>query len=94
MANEFADLPRFDHSVDFNSELAFRAYTKACEFARSLGMSVGSLQSSAPTALIRGDVLVAKWRDLSRDERAQLDGVIVGDKRNGPVTVHYRSQNQ
>lgn len=92
--NEFANLPHFDHSLDFNSELAFGAYTKACEFARSIGMSVGALQASGPTALVRGDALVAKWRNLSSDERARIDGVIVGDKRNGPVTVHYRSENQ
>lgn len=94
MANEFADLPRFDRSLQFESELAFGAYTKAREFARSIGMSVGVMQAGNPTALVRGDVQVAKWRNLSSDERALIDGVIVGDKRNGPVTVHYRSPNQ
>jgi hypothetical protein len=34
-----------------------------------------------------GDWDIAKWHNLSNNDKRNLDGLIIGDKRNGPVTV-------
>lgn len=39
---------------------------------------------------MRGDVLIAKWHNLSAKERAECDGVMTGDFRNGPVTINIK----
>lgn len=36
---------------------------------------------------MRGDVLIAKYRNLTPRERAMLDGQMTGDMRNGPVVI-------
>lgn len=53
----------------------------------SAGFSIGSMQAAEPMGVLRGDYLIAKWRNLSAAERAGLDGVLEGSKRHGPVTV-------
>jgi hypothetical protein len=66
----------------------FKALSKAKKFAIESGFSVGEICRDAPIGLTkRLEEYISKWNSLSDEERLALDGVIVGDKRNGPVTV-------
>ena len=40
-----------------------------------------------PVAVLKGDWLIAKWKNLTKKEIAQLDGMVDGNFRDGPVTV-------
>jgi len=71
----------------FDQQGDFAAARAAENWLHEGGYSVGSSERGAPRGIMRGDVLIAKWRNLSRRERATLDGQMTGDMRNGPVTV-------
>lgn len=71
----------------FTSEIAFGAYNAAVAHAKELGFSAGSMSSPFPTALMRGDVLIANWKNLTKTERAAVHGTIDGDFRDGPVKL-------
>jgi len=67
----------------------FKAFRKAEQFAKANGMIVGSMARGMPIGLADENVYgyVAKWYNMTSEERKDLLGVIMGDKRNGPVTV-------
>lgn len=69
----------------------FEAMRSAEQWCADNGYSVGGMQRGDPRGLLRGDYAIAKWRNLSRQERAELDGQMTGDMRNGPVTVKVRA---
>ncbi len=71
----------------FHDEGDFAAQAAAKEWLRENGYSVSIMQAGSPRGIMRGDVLIAKWRNLSPRERATLDGQMTGDMRNGPVTI-------
>lgn len=51
--------------------------TRTAELALAeAGFSVGTRQRDAPRGLMHGDVAIAKWRNLSNGEVADLDGVL------------------
>jgi len=66
----------------------FEAYHKAEKWVKDLGYSVGNMCGEEPTALMHGNYeWIAKWKNLTTEERNSVHGVIEGDKRKGPVTV-------
>lgn len=80
------------NEVLFNEEGDFMAYHAAESFAKEHGYSIGSMCSPMPTALFKGDCYVAKWRNLSKKEQDQVDGIITADGihgsyRSGPVKI-------
>lgn len=66
---------------------AFEAVAKAETWCRENGYSVGAMQANLERGILKGDYLIAKWRNLTHAERMSLDGVMSGDMRYGPVTV-------
>lgn len=72
----------------------FGAITAAEKWCRDHGLSVGSMCSGLPIGLMRGDYAIMKWRNLSDEDRAGLDGQIepIGDFRNGGARVKLRYQ--
>ena len=75
----------------FNDKGAFEAYYKAEKFLKSRGFSVGSMQAGDPIGIMFGDYHIMKWRNLRQSDRDALHGQIIGDKRNGPVTINLFS---
>jgi hypothetical protein len=71
----------------FDQQGDFAACDAAESWLREGGYSVGSCERGSPRGIMRGDVPIAKWRNLSPRERKTLDGIMRGDMRNGPVTV-------
>ena len=78
------------NSTHLNDGGDFSGYSQACAHAKSLGYSCGSMSDPHPTALIKGDAIIAKWKNLTAKERAQVDGIIEGDFRNGPVFLRIK----
>lgn len=65
----------------------FKAINEAQRMLKDNGFSYGSMQRDEPIGIMYGDYDIAKWRNLSSVDRAQLHGTITGNKRNGPVVV-------
>lgn len=74
----------------FADEGDFEAITAARAWLHERGYSVGTMCGDLPMAIMKGDYLIAKWRNLTPKERSMVDGRIEGDKRAGPVVVHLR----
>lgn len=56
---------------------------------RARGFSIGALQRDDPRGIMRGDYDVQKWRNLSKQDRDELDGVMrfTGSPRNASAIV-------
>lgn len=76
-------------TVTFHAAGPFNAFAEAKAYCKERGLSVGTMQGDAPIGLKYGDYAIAKWRNLSDNEKQALDGTITGNKRNGPVVVHH-----
>lgn len=76
-----------DGRMRFDGEGDFHALESAREWCRKNGVSYGPLQCGDPVGLMVGDYDISKWRNLSAKDRAELDGVLTGDERNGPVYI-------
>jgi len=70
-----------------SSDKTFVAFHEAETYCKDLGFSVGRMCCPEPIGVKRGDWDIAKWRNLSTGDRQAMDGAIVGDMRDGPVTV-------
>lgn len=66
------------------------AIALAEEWCRENGISVGRMCGNSPIGIKRGAYTIQKWRNLSSEDIARLDGTIEGDFRNGPVTVNLK----
>ena len=82
-----------DGRLYFSGGSDFQAYALATKWCRDNGISYGSTQCGVPVGLMRGDCDISKWRNLSQEERAQLDGTISGDFRNGPLILQMKHVN-
>ena len=72
----------------FEGDHDFDAINKAETYAKENGFSFGSMQRGAPMAMYRGIYIVSKWRNLDRQDIAEIDGLILADSfRNGPIYV-------
>lgn len=67
---------------------AFSAINQAQGFLAAHGFSFGPGCVSGKIGVMFGrDWIIAKWRNLTPLEQRQCHGVLVGDRRNGPVTL-------
>lgn len=79
--------------VTFRQKETFAAYNAATDYLKNHGYSYGSMQRGSPTAIKKGDYLIEKWRYLTPEERENIDGIISGEFRNGPVSVFIYGGN-
>jgi hypothetical protein len=64
------------------------AASEACKkWLTDNGYSYGSTSAMCPMPVLRGDWIIAKWKNLTRAEIAGLDGKVSGDFREGPLTL-------
>jgi hypothetical protein len=73
--------------LEFNESGDWKAVTAAEKWCAENGISVGTMQGASPRGLKRGEFTIAKWRNLSENDIAGLDGRMTGDMRNGPVII-------
>lgn len=71
----------------FHDQGEFAAKAAATQWLHENGYSVGSSCVGCPCGIMRGDVFIAKYRNLTPREKATLDGQMTGDMRNGPVVI-------
>ena len=76
----------------FDQTGTFQAAYAAEDWCRANGYSIGSAERGSPRGLLKGDYVIAKWRNLSKAERAALHGTMEGDMRNGPVVIRLRGE--
>lgn len=77
-----AEIHRFESTGE-----DFSAVNAAEKWCQENGISVGPMQAHAPRGLMRGDVAISKWRNLSDEDKAALSGMMTGSMRHGPVVV-------
>lgn len=65
----------------------FAATSYAEKMLEQAGFAVGSSQRGSPRGIMFGNYHVSKWRNLRPSEIEQLHGQIIGDGRNGPLTI-------
>ena len=75
----------------FDQQGTFEALHAAQCWLRENGYSFGATCACCPVGVLKGDYLIAKWRNLTRQERAELDGTLSGDFREGPLTLTLKS---
>ncbi len=73
--------------ANFNRTGDFEAWYECQQWLTERGYSFGSTCVMSPVGVLKGDYSIAKWRNLSTQERAALDGTVTGDFRNGPLTL-------
>jgi len=71
----------------FEQPGTFQAFYAAQQWLTKHGYSFGPTCRGQPVGILKGDFIIAKWRNLTDQEIEQLDGCLTGDMREGPVTV-------
>ena len=76
----------------FEQTGTFEAYDAAKTWLKENGYSYGPSCGFEPVAIMKGEYCIAKWRNLTKTERAQSHGTIRGDLRNGPIIVNVNNE--
>lgn len=77
----------FERAFEGRAGVAFSAVNDACFFLAERGFSIAPSCAFSPQGVMHGRVRIAKWINLTPQERAQLHGIVVGDSRHGPIRV-------
>lgn len=79
--------------IEFKQTGTFQALYAAEAWCRENGISVGQSCATGPTGLLFGKFdWIAKWRNLTPKERAELHGTMTGDFREGPVSINMKNE--
>jgi hypothetical protein len=65
------------HAVDFPANGTFKAFYESEKHLKELGYCVGSMCSREPIGFAYEADYVAKWYNLSKEDKMRLDGVIL-----------------
>ncbi len=77
--------------IEFNKQGTFEAYRAAQAWCKANGISVGQSSATGPSGLLFGEYdWIAKWRNLSPEERSELHGTMDGNFREGPVVIDLK----
>lgn len=74
-------------TLAFNDVGTFVALHRMEAEMSAAGFSVGRGCAGMPTGLLFGDFDMAKWKNLNREDRDGLHGVVTGSRREGPLLV-------
>jgi len=69
--------------------IAFSGLNACKKYLADHGFSIGSMQRDYPMAVQKGDVMIAKWKNLNHYEKQLVDGVVeaVGGFRMGAARL-------
>ena len=70
----------------------FSAYYAACGWLRENGYSCGPTSIDGPAGIVKGDVYISKWRNMSKQEQESLDGCLYSDREGDAVIKWNRPQ--
>jgi hypothetical protein len=80
--------PKIASEILFNREGTFQALWAAQGWLEENGYSYGSTCRDMPIGILKGDWLIAKWKNLNKKEIGELDGVLISDDfREGPCKI-------
>ena len=71
----------------FSETGTFESLYAAQKWLTQNGYSFGPSCAMKPIPVLKGDFVIAKWKNLTKKEIAMLDGQIDGNLREGPMTV-------
>jgi hypothetical protein len=71
----------------FSNTGTFQALYAAEKWLADNGYSYGPGSAMHPMPVLKGDFVIAKWKNLTKKEIAQLDGRVDGNMREGPVHI-------
>ena len=82
---------KIEHAVEFSASGTFKAFYSAETYIKDLSYSVGSMCMNEPIGFKHGDCYIAKWRNLSKEDREKLDGVILPEQefREGGAVILF-----
>ena len=75
----------------FDQKGTFEALYACQRWLTANGYSYGSTCCAEPVGVLKGDYVIAKWRNLTRQERAELHGTVDGDFREGPLVLRLKA---
>lgn len=79
--------------MTFNDTGTFKAWYACQNWLDKNGYSYGATSCRAPgVGVIKGDYCIAKMHNLTKDEIQQLDGMVTGDFRDGPVVLTLKAE--
>ena len=58
----------------------FSAKYEAESWLRENGYSVGSSSIDGPQGVVKGEAYISKWRNMTKSEQSELDGVLYADR--------------
>lgn len=68
---------KIEHSIVFDSEIEFGGYEEARAHLLELGYQTAVMNDNVPIGFVHGAQHVYLWKNLSEEDKAQLDGVIL-----------------
>src|SRR3546814_5739015 len=74
-------------TLSYNDVGTFAAYNRMVREIGAAGFAIGASQVGSPVGLMFGHYIVSKWRNLNQQQRAELHGIVEGDRRTGPLLV-------
>jgi hypothetical protein len=84
---------KIDRIKTYKQTSDFLAHARASADLRKANYSIGSMCWDEPIGFKKGFDYIAKWKNLTYQERAQVDGVLLSnDFRHGPVYAVYYAE--
>lgn len=78
--------------ITFNEKGDFEAWNTCQKWLDDHGYSYGSTSCrAAGVGVLKGNYIIAKMHNLTRQEVKELDGIVDGNFRDGPVTLRLKS---
>src|SRR3546814_18749727 len=74
-------------TISYNDVGTFASYNRMVREIGAAGFAIGASQVGSPVGLMFGHYIVSKWRNLNQQKRAELHGIVEGDRRTGPLLV-------
>src|SRR3546814_9164665 len=81
-------------TLSYNDVGTFAAYNRMVREIGAAGFAIGASQVGSPVGLMFGHYIVSKWRNLNQQQRAELHGIVEGDRRTGPRSEEHTSELQ
>ena len=86
---------RIKKIINFEACGTFGAITKAEEYLKKRGYTVGSMCHNLPIGFAKGYKYIAKWRNIPPSEYYKLDGILVSeDFREGGVQILFYEKSK
>ena len=77
LKGKFWEDRQIEHSIVFDSEIEFGGYEEARAHLLELGYQTAVMNDNVPIGFVYGAEHVYLWKNLTEEDKAELDGVIL-----------------